>query len=184
MTSRIRQQLVRGMRFLLLGDPPQPSEEELRAFYEQQARFERPSALTLDHVFFSDPGAVPETTLAELRNGADPQSLGNFNVSLDRIIPLVRQRQLVQLFGPDSARQILAIEDDAWHGPIHSSRGVHFIRIAKRHPQRFASFEEAEPYLEGDWATAKQREILDRELVVIREDYRIIIEDRETATDD
>ena len=182
-TSRIRQQMVRGMRYLLLGDPPQPTEAELRIFYEEEkSRFEQPPALTLEHVFFSDPDTVPEATLAALRNGADPTKLGEFNVDLGRMIPLLAQRQLVQLFGPDGARRVLAIEDDSWHGPIPSPRGAHFVRIAKRHPVNVGSFEEAAPYLEGDWAMARQREILDQEFEVMRRDYRIIIEERVTVT--
>lgn len=184
-TSRIRQQLVLGMRYLLLGDPPQPTEAELRIFYEEEkSRFEQPPALTLEHVFFSDPDTVPEATLAALRNGADPTKLGEFNVDLGRMIPLLAQRQLVQIFGPDGARRILAIEDDSWHGPVPSSRGAHFVRIAKRQPLNVGSFEELAPYLEGDWAMARQREILDQEFEVMRRDYRIIIEERVTVTDD
>ncbi len=90
----------------------------------------------------------------------------------------------MQLFGPENAHRILAIEDDDWHGPIQSPRGVHFVRVAKYHPPRVPTFEEAAPYLEGEWAMARQRQILDRELEVMRQDYRILIEERAAATDD
>lgn len=183
--SRIRRQLVQGMRYLLLSDLPQPSEAEFRTFYEEEkARFELPPALTLDHVFFADPEQVPEATLAGLRNGTDPQTLGEFNINLGPTIPRAEQRQLVQLFGPDGARQILAIEDDAWHGPIPSPQGAHFVRVADRHPARVPAFEDMESYLETEWTLAKQREILDRELESLRQDYRIVVEERGVASDD
>lgn len=184
-TARIRQQIVRGMRLLLLDDLPRPSEAELHTFFEEEkARFELPPALTLDHVFFGDSERVPETTLAALRSGADPLTLGEFNVNLGPTIPPAGQQQLVQLFGPDGARKILAIDDDTWHGPILSPRGAHFVRVAERRPARVSSFEEVAPYLEGEWAMAKRREVLDREFDVMRQNYRIIIEERAAATDD
>ena len=178
--ARIRRSLVQNMRVLLSGDIGKPTEQELRAFYEQEkSQFRSPPALTLDHVFFRDPDRVPEATLAGLRNGADHRTLGDFNLALGWTIPRAGQRQLVGIFGPDGAREILAIEDVDWHGPILTPQGAHFVRVAERHAPRLPNFEAAASYLEGAWLMARQRERLETEVEALGRDYRIIIEPRE-----
>ena len=63
-TARIRQQMIRGIRFLLMSDVPTPTEAELRSFYESdKERFTPPPALTLDHVFFTNAFDVPADLL-------------------------------------------------------------------------------------------------------------------------
>ena len=110
--------------------------------------------------------------------------MGDFSSFMGRKVAAASQRQLVGLFGPDAARQILAINDEDWHGPIVSPRGAHFVRVARRDPERLPSFDQAANWIEGEWMLAKQREIINRELEAMRPNYQIIIEPRGTTRDD
>jgi parvulin-like peptidyl-prolyl isomerase len=183
-SGRIRRLMVQNLRFLLKGDLAKPTPADLRTFFEKnQKRYESPPTLTLDHVFFANPEQVPEATLSQLKEGADHNAMGDFNSFMGRKVAAASQRQLVGLFGPDAAREILAIEDDDWHGPIVSPRGAHFVRITERNPASLPSFEDAASWIESEWMMANQREILNRQLEAMRPNYQIIVEPRGTAGD-
>ena len=50
--SRIRRLLLQNMRFFIAGDLSEPSEEDLRTFFDENLRsFESPPSLELDHIF-------------------------------------------------------------------------------------------------------------------------------------
>ena len=68
---------------------------------------------------------------------------------------------------------ILGIDDEQWHGPFNSPSGVHFVRVAEHHPSSRPAFDAAKRWLEQEWQFAKSREIVDRELAVMRENYRV-----------
>ncbi|MEE9589944.1 MAG: peptidylprolyl isomerase [Hyphomicrobiaceae bacterium] len=183
--SRVRRLLVQNMRFFLTGDLKKPTKAELRAFFEQNRKlFESPSTITLDHVFFANSEKVPEGVLDSLQAGTDPKTLGEDKFGVGRKIIAADRRQLVGLLGPDGARAVLATKDDRWHGPIISSRGAHFLRVAGRKGRRMPSFEAASSWIEGAWTVAKTREAIDRELAAMRPSYSIVIEARKGAFDD
>ncbi len=89
----------------------------------------------LDHVFFSDPAQLPQDLLEQLQSGADHKTFGEYKLGLGRTMPTLSQRMLVGILGADSARGILAIDDDQWHGPFESLQGIHFVRIFDRTPE-------------------------------------------------
>ena len=179
-TSRIRSQLVMAMRFMLSEDVPEPTESQLRTFYdENRSRFAIPPGLTIEQVFFSDRDRVPGGMLAQLRGGADFRTVGENSLAASPVLPRMSQSKLVGNFGPETARQILAIEDGDWQGPFNSPGGAHFIRIAERYPERLSSFEETERYLRSVWAFERNRSSLERQVEELKQSYRVVIEDRE-----
>ena len=97
---------------------------------------------------------MPEGVLETLRSGASPEELGQTLDWYSVTTPLFSSRELGGLFGPDTARWILAIEDTAWHGPFDFSRGVVLVRIADRLPAAGVSFEDVQQYVLEDWLNA------------------------------
>ncbi|MGI9201099.1 MAG: peptidyl-prolyl cis-trans isomerase [Woeseiaceae bacterium] len=182
-SARIRKQMIQNMRFLLTEDVPQPTDEDLKVYFAtNKARFMRQSALTLDHVFFADPSKIPASFLQQLEEEADPKILGDDNPSLPRSLVDHRQDQIVGLFGQDNAREILALKDGEWLGPLQTSHGGHFVRIAVRRIASMPSFEELRRWLEMDYEKATQRAILQGKLAEMRKGYKIIIETKGTTT--
>ena len=172
-SSRIRRLLIQNMRFFMASEILEPTQEDLRAFFEDNAdRFRTAPTITYDHAFFSNPEEVPPHTLELLRAGADHRSVGDASAMSARLIGM-NARQIVQSFGREPASAILDIEDDQWHGPFTSAHGAHFLRIAERRPGRTPSFEDAQNWLEQEWMMTKNREIVARELEVMRKSYRI-----------
>lgn len=175
--SRMRRNLILKMRGLLTGDLPEPSEEDLRAWFEaNRDRFSRPATLDLQQIYFQDPATVPADLPARLQAGANPASFGESDMAQLQQLPEISQRFLVGTFGPVAARAILAIDDEAWHGPFTSVSGVHFVRVLARNPEVQATFEAVRPYLQGDWLMDQSRKAISAELARIRDDYEIVIE--------
>ena len=88
------------------------------------------------------------------------------------------QKRLVSAFGPEGARQILAIPegDEAWIGPILSPRGpAHFVRVTARHESRIPEFDVARNWIGTQWISMKNREAMDNALDDMRPNYRVEI---------
>jgi hypothetical protein len=175
-SSRIRALLLQNMRFFLASGIPKPSEDELRAYVaENIERFSSPPSTTYQQVFFSDPDAVGDDTLERLRGGVDSRSLGDDSLMLPKRFK-ASERQIVATFGREGAPTILGLSDNLWHGPFTSASGVHFLRVAERHPGSRPDFEAARSWLEQEWTMQKNREIVADKLARLRESYRIEIQ--------
>lgn len=176
--SRMRRNLVLKMRGLLSGEVEPPTEEQLHAFFDSHPeRFERPATWSVEQVFYADATKVPADLLGQLRAGLDPNRAGEDRMTLGRRLPRRTQRELAGVFGPDAARAILAIEDEQWHGPLESPRGIHFVRVTARTPSQQASFDAVRPYLEADWTMAQARRAVEQEVARLRDGYEIVIAD-------
>lgn len=175
--SRMRRNLILKMRGLLAGEVGDPSEEELREWFENNSeRFTIPESWTLEQVFFSDPAAMPDDLLIRLREGLDPAGIGEERIDVRRELSNVTQRQIAAMFGPDSARMILSIDNDQWYGPVESPVGVHFVRVTAHEPAREMSYGSVERYLTGEWVMAQARARVEREIESLREEYDIVVE--------
>jgi hypothetical protein len=174
-TPLVRAQLLLVMRRILAGELDPPDEPTLRRYYaSEHARFERPPTLDLEQLLFADETKVPLGTLAALQSGGDGRHIGDFDLSLGPSLRYASEADLVRLFGADAARDILAIDDSDWHGPIHSVRGVHFLRIEARHPAETPSYDEMQPYLAQEWALSEQQRRVHAVIAGLGRDYVIV----------
>lgn len=175
--SRMRRNMILKMRGLLGGEVGEPTDEELREWYEQnRERFVRPPTLSLEQVFFGDPQAIPAGLPESLNAGLDPSTIGEDRFETPRNLVQVFQRELVGRFGPDAAGAILALDDDRWHGSFESPLGIHFVRVTGREPAMDPPYERVKPYLAGEWTLAQTRARIEREVESLRDDYEIVIE--------
>ena len=179
-SSRIRALLLQNMRFFIGSDIPEPSEDELRAYFEANKQdFTGPPSIDLNHVMFLDPEQVPDDILTLLDNSDDPAALGDLDTRLGYNVRFLDQRRLVGMFGPEPAREILAIapEDRAWRGPFEAPDGsLHFLRIARHNPPRTPEYEAAKNWIQTQWLSSKNRELLDTALSEMRENYLIEVQ--------
>lgn len=182
-SSRIRALLLQNMRFFVGSDIPEPTEEDLRSYFETNLDvFTSPPSLDLNHIFFADPETVPDNILQLLDTAGDPSVLGDLDTRLGYNIRFMDQRRLVGLFGPNPAKELLAIEpgDTAWRGPFEAPDGSqHFLRVSSRNPPRAPEYETAKNWVQTQWLSAKNRELLDAALSEMRENYLIEIEPAE-----
>ncbi len=180
-SSRIRTLLIQNMRFFLASDIPAASEEDYRRHYEDNPeRFTTSERRTFDHVLFRDPDAVPEGLLEALQSGMDHRSIGDRQDVMARLSG-VDALQIASAFGPDIAREVLAIDDEDWHGPFQSSEGSHFLRLLQRIEPRLPPYDEIRNWVETDWLAVESRKRVDDALVSMRENYRLVVEPLEVS---
>ena len=184
-SSRVRTLLVQNMRFFIAGEIPDPTDEELKAWFESNSeQFESPPSLDLEHVLFNDPASVPADVLELLDAAEKPSSIGDFDPNYGYRMRFLDQRRLVSAFGPEGARQILAVPegDSGWIGPILSPRGpAHFVRVTTRHEPRIPEFDVARSWIGTQWISMKNREAMENALDEMRPNYRVEIVPLENA---
>ena len=179
-SSRIRTMLIQNMRFFMSSEIPTPTEAELRQFFsENPERFISSPSISYDHVFFSDPDTIPEDTISRLRAGEDHRQMGSGDLLAGPALRQVTQRAVAMTFGPEVAREVLAIDNNEWHGPFLSGQGAHFLRVAERHPGRQPSYEDIEDWVATDWQMYRSRLNVDEALTEMRENYIIDIQQSE-----
>ena len=175
--TRMRRNLIRNMRSLLMGEIPEPTQEELKRYFEaNRAKYSRPPTLSLQQVFYRDHSTVPDDLLDQLRAGLDPTTVGESFRAYGRSLSRVSTRELSAIFGADAARSIISLEDDQWHGPFESLHGLHFLRITDRQPSQEAHYEDVRFYLEKEWPMVQSRAIIEKEVEKLKKQYDIIIE--------
>lgn len=179
--SRIRTLLIQNMRFFLASDIPAASQEDYRRHYEENPdRFTTSPRTSYDHVLFRNPDAVPEDTPETLNSGIDHRSIGD-QQNVMATLTGVDAMQVAAAFGPDTAPEILAIDDEDWHGPFLSNDGAHFLRVTERTPARLPPFDDIRNWVETDWLAVESRKRVDDALVSMRESYNIVVEPLEAA---
>ena len=176
-SSRIRTLMIQNMRFFLSSDIPVPSEQDIRAHYENNPdRFTTSPSITYEHVLFKDPATVSANTLESLNQGADFRQLGDSDALVQPLLRQVDARSIAATFGPDVAPDVLAIDDDLWHGPFTSGSGAHFLRIRERHEGRQPAFEDIQNWVQNDWQLYMSRKNVDDALTEMLENYIIDIQ--------
>ena len=176
-SSRIRRLMIQNMRFFLSQNIPAPSDEDIRAHFDNNLdRFATEPTVTYEHVFYRDPDAVPPGTLQRLNDGADFRQLGDPDGLLQPLLRDIDRRSIATTFGPDSGPAGLAIDDEQWHGPFISGNGAHFLRVRERHAARSPAFDDIRNWVENDWLLTMSRKSIDEALEEMSQNYIIDIE--------
>jgi peptidyl-prolyl cis-trans isomerase C len=176
----VRKRLLELMRFLLLEEPEEPTESELRAYLHTHSEvYQLPPAVTFSHAYYpADEGAVvPDAgrVLSRLRTGGDFRRLGK-PFWLGSVLENYPEPQLAQVLGAEFAQKVMDLPLHEWTGPIDSLRGVHFVRVDERHPPELPEFRELLPELRNDWLAAKREERLAAKVNELRDQYSVTIE--------
>jgi hypothetical protein len=179
----VHRHLIQKMRFVLGEDPPEPTDEQLRAFLDANAeRYRSPPTLTLEQVYFADPRDVPNDLLERLRRGdLQADGLGDRLFMLGNRLSRYSFQDLEDLLGVELAERLFDLPVGVWQGSFRSPHGVHFVRVVEHHPQRLPAFETIRDYLAQDWILAWQRETVAAELETLRGHYEIVVEGEERA---
>lgn len=179
-SSRIRTLLLQNMRFFISGDIPEPTEENLRRYFDENPdKFRSPQSLDLAHVMYEAGNEVPDGVRDRLNGGADPMTLGSADFAYGRELRYMDQTRLVNAFGADTTRKILdALSgDDLWHGPFTTQTGsTHFLRVVRRNAPQMPEFETAKDWIATQWMADTSRALMDQEVQAVEADYRIEIE--------
>jgi peptidyl-prolyl cis-trans isomerase C len=180
----IRRRLAQKMEFLAqdIGDAVEPTEDELAAFLaDNQDRFVFPARFTFSHVYVSRDqrgdaaDGYAETTLEQLRAGADPADLGD-RFMLQSHFDRRTQSEIAQQFGSVFAERLVELEHGVWKGPVVSGYGLHLVRVEGWVEDRMPMLEEVRRKVFDEYMSRRRKEA-DREMYLrFRENYKIVIE--------
>lgn len=177
----IRRRLAQKMAFA--GEDtdavPEPSEAELRAFYDTtKARYAAPAAVSLRHVFFSadrpagDPAEAAELALQRANRGETPTG-DPFVLPLAyadaRLIDLSRD------YGPDFAQAVADAPVGRWSGPVRSAYGWHLVRVEARRASEIQPFEAVRPEVRDAWIADKRKAANAAFMERLRGKYRVVV---------
>jgi len=176
----IRGPLLGGVVAELAGAVPAPTDAEIRAWYDAEPeRYARPPTLTLEQAVFDSSSAETATAdadriLARLDGGEAPGAMGAIPGLPSRLIGQSRYDLLV-LYGSAFTKAVLAIQDEMWHGPIESTMGTHYVRVAARELSTPQSFDEVRSYVREDVERARMRAAAAGQIEALRERYEVVI---------
>lgn len=175
---RIDDILVQKMLHVLSGDVIQPTEGELREFYEaNRASYTTEPTLTIEEVVIAAGSPAAGDLVERLRTGASLQELaGSPDVRLS-VLRQVTGGDLRRLFGPVTAELILSANTEGWIGPHETVRGQHWFRIVERTAPGLPPLDSVRERVRLDWVADQEAVRLDQAVRGLRERYNIAIDE-------
>jgi peptidyl-prolyl cis-trans isomerase C len=180
----VRQRLVQKVLFLaedLAGVSRQPTEAELRAFFEAtRGQWTRPSRVRFVHVYAAPNGRDRLAALhdraatLEIAAPGTPPALGD-------AFPLPRavtgsHDDVANQYGAAFADAVLALPPGAWSEPIASKFGWHLVLVLERTDAGPAEFEDVRPRLPLLYLVARKKEAAREFLRQAAGRYRIVVD--------
>lgn len=175
---RIDDILVQKMLHVLSGDVIQPTEDELREFYEaNRASYTPEPELSIEEVVIAAGSTAAGDLVEQLRAGVSAQELADNTDVRASVLRAVTGGDLRRLFGPVTAELILSANTEGWIGPHETVRGQHWFRIVEQTTPELPPLESVRERVRLDWVADQEAARLDQAVGGLRERYNIVIED-------
>ena len=189
----IERRLAQRLQLLIQGliKPEEPSEDELRAWFEENEKeFTQPDLYSLIHLYFSPDkrGAATEddaeAALAMLESlGEIPEDFESYG---DRLLPQSyyadqTEAGLSRVFGQGFVDEVIKLEPGAWRGPVVSGYGLHLVYITAVVRAPAPDFSALAEQAKELWTAEKSRELNERFIENLIESYEITVEDADVA---
>lgn len=176
-TFRVRELLSQNMRFFISGEIQDPTEEQLREYYEENlTRLETGQSLEFEFVLFRDPNDAHDDLVAALNEGLDHRFVGDGVPGSPKIERLGVSR-LVILFGRQGASDVLELRTGVWSGPYETTDGHYYINPVQTHLSEVIAYEDVRDWLLQEWILEKGRERVAEELEKLRGSYEVFFEE-------
>lgn len=167
-----------------LADIVEPSEEELRAFYnDHQDLFQTPKKISFFQFYINpdkhkDPlraahdllNKLSNRDVSQLKKEGDQSHINRYHVDQDQV-------SLRRTFGADFSDQLIIIEREGWTGPVKSGYGFHVLFIEKIQSAQVLSFQDATEDVLSKWKEANRTDFTDRLILSLKDNYKIIRRD-------
>ena len=165
-----------------------PTDADLSAYLTaNQARFVQPAILTFEQVFLGHAASGPEVVQAVaitregLRSGTDPEKLGKPTL-LPRRMTRTPADMVARDFGASFADALENVPIGEWAGPIDSSFGAHYVRVADRTPAAAPQLAAVRDQVVREWENERRQRARDDAYTKMRGEYQVSIE-TELATE-
>jgi parvulin-like peptidyl-prolyl isomerase len=185
---RVRADITQAMiqSIVVETEDEEPSEAELRRFYEEEAGFfTQPGRVRAVQVFFrvrsaeDEPALMEKARLAQQRLVAGEAlervraELGDAEVSPlpDALLPPAKLREYV---GPTALRAVMELAPGGVSAPVRSGMGVHVFRLVEREDSRVLPFEEVAAHVQAEWVRRAGDRALRRYLDDLRDEANVV----------
>ena len=173
--ERIDDILAQKMRHVLSGDVIQPTDAELRVYYETHvARYTPEPAVTLDELVVRSPEPLPEPLAGQLERGVTADRLVSDLPDSRRRLPGTTLGDLTAMFSADVAERVFQAERGQWIGPHHSVRGQHWLRVGPRADETPAPLDAIRDQVRLDWIVDEEEARLAERVAELRARYAIV----------
>lgn len=185
----VRRRLRQKLEALVVDitvDTSEATDAVLQAWLDDHAdKFRREPRVAFRQVYLSprrgaaladDAGALREQ-LAGAGPDANIERLGDA-LMLPGDVALSSASDVARLFGKEFAQEVLALAPGKWHGPVHSSYGLHVVFVRERVDGGQPMLAEVRPQVERLFAAERRRQKLDEMYGTLLEKYQVVIEPR------
>jgi hypothetical protein len=158
------------MLHVLSGDVPQPTDPELRAYYEEnRARYGRGASVTVEAVHAPTPFARrPQDEVL------DPASIAVAAPGARSTLTAVTLGELIWSFGEATARLVFAAPAGKWVGPHESADGERWFRVIEHRAATDApALEAIREQVRFDWMAEKEQALLRARVEDLRKRYAV-----------
>jgi parvulin-like peptidyl-prolyl cis-trans isomerase-like protein len=159
-----------------------PSDVDLFAYLTANpARFVQPAILTFEQVFIgesrSGPAVVQAVAITRegLRSGTDPEKLGKPTL-LPRRMTRTPADLVARDFGASFAHALENMPVGEWVGPIDSSFGAHYVRVADRTPAAAPQLAAVRDQVVREWENERRQRARNDAYTKMRGEYQVSIE--------
>ena len=171
--------------------PPDPSKEELNAYYQEHIEAYIPDELISFTQIFFDPDKRDESTLEDAEKALvklqsmetipnDLTAYGdNFMLanSYTNITPLA----LRKYFGSGFEQSVMQLETNVWIGPVLSGYGTHLVFVSNKIAAEPFPLEEVKDQVLADYLDEKSKELVKLYMESVVAKYEVIILKEETV---
>jgi peptidyl-prolyl cis-trans isomerase C len=188
----IRGRMVQKLEFLGndLIRAPQPSEQDLFAFYEKHRQDYIPEEMiTITHIFFN-PDKREDKTLEDADKALQAlSSKGEFDGNLtgygdafmlQSYYPNRSELEIRKLFGVGFTESVFKLEPEKWHGPVLSGYGTHLVYVHSHQESEIPAFTDVREQVKTDWMADMQKKLNDRYIEGLMTRYEIVFEENES----
>ncbi len=157
------------------------SDEVLNDYLQQNAdSFREESRVSFQQVYLNPDrranlAADAEKILGKLRDGANPDSLGDPTLA-QRTYPLAREGEIARDFGDEFAGRLVALPPGDWTGPLESPFGAHLIKIDERIEARLPELAEIRDRVLRDYQVEQRKLQKDVVYQKLREGYTVSVD--------
>ncbi|HUD30765.1 MAG TPA: peptidylprolyl isomerase [Novosphingobium sp.] len=169
-----KQRLIDRVRFMISGAPPEPSEDQLIAWYAaHQDLYRAEPWISLRHVFFEKQPGDGGAVLGKLSDGGKVagdefwmgHDLSKYGISMLR-----------GMFGEAFLETVSRQPEGIWAGPLRSSRGWHYVLVTARGKDQLLPYTQAREQVMQDYQADQTGSAVNREIARLRQDYAIHVE--------
>ena len=171
--------------------PPEPTTEELNAYYLENIEAYIPDELISFTQIFFDPDKREESTLddagkalLELQNMESiPDDLTAYgdNFMLANVYTNVTPLEIRKFFGSGFAESVLQLETNIWVGPVLSGYGTHLVFVSNKIAAEPFPLEEVKEQVLADYMDEKNKELVKLYMESVIAKYEVVILKEETV---